>query len=101
AGSEVPYFNPDSDLMVLPGLRLTHTLYRRYETAWEQVGTVAAGGYGQSGYGPGGVIALGYGQRYRANDVLDMGFMVTGISRPYDGVRERELRIAFDLTYRF
>lgn len=101
AGSEVPYFNPDSDLMVLPGLRLTHTLYRRYETAWEQIGTVAAGGYGQSGYGPGGVIALGYGQRYRANDVLDMGFMVTGLSRPYDGVRERELRIAFDLTYRF
>lgn len=100
-GSEVPYFNPDSDLMVLPGLRATHTLYRRYETAWEQIGTVAAGGYDQSGHGTGGVVSLGYGQRYRANDVLDMGFMVTGISRPYDGDRERELRVAFDLSYRF
>ncbi len=96
-----PYFNPRSDLMLLPGARVTHTLYRRYETAWEQIGTVGAGTYTQQGYGTGGVIALGYGQRYRANDVLDMGAMVTGISRPYDGQRERELRITFDLAYRF
>lgn len=99
--SDAPYFNPRSDLMLLPGARLTHTLYRRYETAWEQIGTVGAGTYTQQGYGTGGVIALGYGQRYRANDVLDMGAMVTGISRPYDGQRERELRITFDLAYRF
>ena len=99
--AERPYFNPRSDLMVLPGLRLTHTLHRRYENAWEQIGTLGAGAYTQQGYGTGGVIALGYGQRYRANDVLDMGAMVTGISRPYDGRRERELRITFDLAYRF
>ena len=98
---DAPYFNPRSDLMLLPGARVTHTLYRRYETAWEQIGTLGAGTYTQQGYGTGGVIALGYGQRYRANDVLDMGAMVTGISRPYDGVRERELRIVFDLAYRF
>lgn len=100
-GSDVPYFNPRSDLTLVPGLRLTHTLYRRYETAWEQIGTVGAGAYTQQGYGTGGVFALGYGQRYRANDVLDMGAMITGISRPYDGDRERELRIVFDLAYRF
>jgi len=100
-GSDVPYFNPRSDLMLLPGLRLTHTLYRRYETAWEQIGTVGAGTYTQQDHGTGGVFALGYGQRYRANDVLDMGAMITGISRPYDGDRERELRIVFDLAYRF
>ncbi|SSW69287.1 Poly-beta-1,6-N-acetyl-D-glucosamine export protein [Achromobacter agilis] len=100
-GSDVPYFNPRADLMLLPSLRLTHTLYRRYETAWEQIGTVGAGAYSQRDYGTGGVIALGYGQRYRANDVLDMGAMITGISRPYDGDRERELRIVFDLAYRF
>lgn len=98
---DAPYYNPRSDLMVLPGARVTHTLYRRYETAWEQIGTIGAGTYTQQGYGTGGVIALGYGQRYRANDVLDLGAMVTGISRPYDGQRERELRIVFDLAYRF
>ncbi|EHK66558.1 outer membrane protein PgaA [Achromobacter arsenitoxydans SY8] len=96
-----PYFNPSADFMALPGVRVTHTLYRRYETAWEQIGTLGAGAYSQRGYGTGGVIALGYGQRYRANDVLDMGAMITGTSRPYDGDRERELRIVFDLAYRF
>lgn len=100
-GDDVPYFNPRSDLTVLPGLRATHTLYRRYETAWEQIGTLAAGTYSQQGYGTSGMLALGYGQRYRANDVLDMGAMVTGVNRTYDGQRERELRISFDLTYRF
>ena len=48
--------------MVLPGLRLTHTLHRRYENAWEQIGTLGAGAYTQQGYGTGGVIALGYGR---------------------------------------
>jgi len=96
-----PYFNPSADFMALPAVRVTHTLHRRYETAWEQIGTLGAGAYSQQGYGTGGVIALGYGQRYRANDVLDMGAMVTGTSRPYDGTRERELRIVFDLAYRF
>ena len=98
---DAPYFNPRADFMALPGVRVTHTLHRRYETAWEQIGTLGAGAYSQQGYGTGGVIALGYGQRYRANDVLDMGFMVTGTSRPYDGERERELRVVFDLAYRF
>ena len=52
--AERPYFNPRSDLMVLPGLRLTHTLHRRYENAWEQIGTLGAGAYTQQGYGTGG-----------------------------------------------
>lgn len=100
-GSDVPYFNPKSDLMVLPGMRLTHILHRRYETVWEQIGTIGAGSYSQNGYGTDPVLALGYGQRFRTNDVFDAGFMVTGISRSYDGAREHELRITFDLTYRF
>ena len=44
---------------------------------------------------------IGYGQRYRTNDVFDVGATVTATSRPYDGQRERGLRIVFDLTYRF
>lgn len=43
-GSDVSYFNPRSDLMLLPGLRLTHTLYRRHETAWEQIGRIPPAG---------------------------------------------------------
>uniref|UniRef100_UPI00333E4D04 poly-beta-1,6 N-acetyl-D-glucosamine export porin PgaA n=1 Tax=Castellaniella defragrans TaxID=75697 RepID=UPI00333E4D04 len=98
---DAPYFNPRSDLMMLPGLRLTHTLRQRYEMTWEQIATAAAGTYSQQGYGAAAAFVLGYGQRFRPNDVLDMDFMVTGTSRPYDGERERELRVVFDLNYRF
>ncbi len=95
------YFNPRSELGVLPSARLTHTLYRRYETVWEQQFLAGAGSYSQQGFGTGAVLLLGYGQRFRTNDVFDVGATVTGTSRPYDGKRERELRIVFDLTYRF
>ena len=44
---------------------------------------------------------IGYGQRYRWNDVLDAGANLSLISRPYDGDRERDLRLLVDLTYRF
>ncbi|MGY8526087.1 poly-beta-1,6 N-acetyl-D-glucosamine export porin PgaA [Paracidovorax citrulli] len=99
--ADTPYFNPRADLTVLPSVRLTHTLYRRYETAWEQQFLAGAGGYSQRGYGTGAILLIGYGQRFRTNDVFDVGATVTGTSRPYDGQRERELRIVFDLTYRF
>lgn len=98
---DTPYFNPRSDLSVLPSVRLTHTLYRRYETVWEQQFLAGAGSYSQQGYGTGAILLVGYGQRFRTNDVFDIGATITGTSRPYDGQRERELRIVFDLTYRF
>lgn len=96
-----PYFNPKSDLTVLPALQITHTLYQRYQNQWEQQFLVGAGTYTQQHYGTGGIFTLGYGQRYRYNDVLDIGFMVTGTSRPYDGQRERDFNFIINMTYRF
>ena len=98
---DVPYFNPRSDLEVLPTLNLTHILHRRYETVWEQRFLFGAGLYAQKGYGTGAIGALGYGMRYQFNDAFDIGATVTGVSRPYDGVRERELRIMFEMNLRF
>ncbi|WP_231906579.1 poly-beta-1,6 N-acetyl-D-glucosamine export porin PgaA [Cupriavidus gilardii] len=98
---DTPYYNPRSDLTLLPSVRLTHTLHRRYETVWEQQFLAGAGAYAQRGYGTGAIMMIGYGQRFRTNDVFDIGATITGTSRPYDGQRERELRIVFDLTYRF
>lgn len=98
---DAPYFNPRSDVMVLPALQLTHTLYQRYDTHWEQRVLLGAGAYHQQGYGTGGVVTLGYGQRVRWNRVLEAGIMVTGTSRPYDGRRERDLNVFLDLTMRF
>ncbi|MCF5655677.1 poly-beta-1,6 N-acetyl-D-glucosamine export porin PgaA [Pseudomonas poae] len=95
------YFNPKSDLTVLPVLNINHVLYRRYETQWSQQFQIGAGTYSQRDYSTGGVGLVGYGQRFRWNDVLDVGANLSLISRPYDGDRERDLRLLVDLTYRF
>lgn len=60
-----------------------------------------AGIYAQRGHGSGAIAALGYGLRYRFDELLEAGVDVTGISRPYDGKREREARVMFDLRIRF
>lgn len=99
--SNTLYFNPASDLAVLPALRLTHTLYRRYETQWDQQFFVGAGTYSQQNHGTGGVFTIGYGQRFRYNDVLDIGFNLSSTTRPYDGQRERDLSVVVDMTVRF
>jgi biofilm PGA synthesis protein PgaA len=101
SSDEGPYFSPRSDLEVLPTVNLTHTLYRRYETVLDQYFLVGAGTYTQEDHGTGAIGALGYGLRYRYNDVFDIGATVTGVSRPYDGVREREVRVMLDMTFRF
>lgn len=95
------YFNPKSDFTVLPVLTINHVLYHRYETQWSQQFQVGAGTYSQRDYSTGGMALIGYGQRYRWNDVLDVGANLSLISRPYDGDRERDLRLLVDLTYRF
>ena len=95
------YFNPKSDFTVLPMINVNHVLYHRYETQWSQQFQIGAGTYSQRDYTTGGIGLIGYGQRYRWNDVLEMGANLSLISRPYDGDRERDLRLLVDLTYRF
>jgi biofilm PGA synthesis protein PgaA len=96
-----PYFNPRADHSVLPAVRLSQMLYRRYETVWEHQLTLGAGVYAQRGYGSGGIRMWSYGQRFRTNDVFELGASVSGQKRPYDGVRERSLRFDLDMTFRF
>lgn len=98
---DTPYFNPRSDFSVLPTATVNHVLYHRYETQWSQQFQVGAGTYSQRDYGTGGVALVGYGQRFRWNDVLETGANLSWISRPYDGERESDLRLIVDLTYRF
>lgn len=99
--SDAPYFNPRADLTILPALSLTHTLHRRYDNVLEQRFMLGAGVYAQRDYGTGVIAAVGYGLRYRHDEILEAGISVTGVSRPYDGRREREARIMFDLQIRF
>lgn len=99
--NEVPYFNPKSDLGVMPTVTANHVLYRRYETAWSQQFQIGAGSYSQRDYGTGAMGLLGYGQRFLWNDVLEAGATLSWLNRPYDGDRESDLRLLVDLTYRF
>ena len=98
---DVPYFNPKSDLSVLPMVSVNHLLYQRYETRWSQQFQVGAGTYTQKYHSTGGMALLGYGQRYSWNDVVEVGGMLSAINRPYDGERETDLRLMVDLTFRF
>ncbi|KAF1031219.1 MAG: Poly-beta-1,6-N-acetyl-D-glucosamine export protein [Pseudomonas sp.] len=98
---DTPYFNPRADFSVLPTVTVNHVLYHRYETQWSQQFQLGAGTYSQRDYSTGGVALVGYGQRYRWNDVLETGANLSWISRPYDGERESDVRLLVDLTYRF
>lgn len=98
---DTPYYSPRADLDIAPALQVSHILYRRYETIWEQVFQAGAGAYVQREHGTAATGLIGYGQRLRMHDVFEAGLMATTTSRPYDGVRERETRIQFDLNYRF
>lgn len=98
---DTAYFNPRSDFSALPAIRATHILYRRYQTVWEHHLTLGAGAYAQRGFGSGTVGMWEYGQRYRTNDVFEVGVSISGLSRPYDGRRDHTLRAGFDMTFRF
>lgn len=97
----VPYYNPKRDVSAVAGLRAEHVLYRHYETVWKQQFEAGAGGYWQKGYSAGAINQLGYGQRIQWNNVVDAGVKLTWDKRPYDGKRERNIALAFDLNVRF
>ena len=99
--TDVPYYSPRKEYSLLPSLTLQHSLLRRYETAWTQQISLGAGTVYQQGFGTGTMIQLSYGQRFQANDMLELGATLAHQSRPYDGVREREWRLVFDMTLRF
>lgn len=99
--TNVPYYSPRRETSVLPTLTWNHTIHQRYETAWTQQASLGLGSVHQQSYGSGATSMLSYGQRYRRNDVFDVGATLSTLSRPYDGIREREWRLVFDMTFRF
>lgn len=99
--TDVPYFNPKSGFTVLPTLQLSHILYRRYQTVWRQHGQIGAGSYSQQDFGTDPIGFASYGQRLSLDDRFDAGVTVSALTRPYDGDREHEYELLFDINYRF
>ncbi|MER1968152.1 poly-beta-1,6 N-acetyl-D-glucosamine export porin PgaA [Castellaniella sp. GW247-6E4] len=98
---DAPYFNPRRDFEWLPSLRLTHTIYQRYEARLEQTFLLGAGAYTQQGYGSAAIGVLGYGLRWKASDTFEAGIQASVSSRPYDGERETGFRVLLDMSLRF
>ncbi|GIZ12637.1 poly-beta-1,6 N-acetyl-D-glucosamine export porin PgaA [Pseudomonas sp. NCCP-436] len=98
---DVPYFNPKSELAVMPKVRLQHTLHQRYETRWTQHVELGGGAIYQRYYGTDPAALISYGQRLSLDDRFDAGLGLSALSRSYDGDREHEIRLLFDLNYRF
>lgn len=98
---DVIYYNPKRDFAYVPAVTLNHIMYRRYKTIWSQQVQLGVGGYWEKNYGNGLVTTAGYGQRVQWNDVIDTGVAVVYDKRPYDGKREHDVTLSFDLNYRF
>ncbi|UTO97190.1 hypothetical protein NML20_13600 [Escherichia coli] len=64
-------------------------------------GASLVGASWQKHYGTDVVTQLGYGQRISWNDVIDAGATLRWEKRPYDGDREHNLYVEFDMTFRF
>lgn len=99
--SNTPYFNPKQDLSIVPALMADHQIYRAENKTWSQQFYLAVGDYQQKHYGSGVITTVGYGQRLQMNNIVETGFMLTWDKRPYDGVRERNIAVAFDVNVRF
>lgn len=99
--NDVAYYSPRSERSLLPTLSWNHTLRQSPTSAWTQQASVGLGGLHQRGYGSSAVGVISYGQRYRANELFDFGATLSATSRSYDGTREREWRLVFDMTQRF
>ncbi|MFY3733803.1 poly-beta-1,6 N-acetyl-D-glucosamine export porin PgaA [Escherichia coli] len=98
---DTPYFNPEKTLDIVPALEASHLLWRKYENSWQQIFSAGAGTSWQKNYGTDLVTQLGYGQRVAWNDVIDAGATVRWEKRPYDGNREHNLYVEFDMTFKF
>ena len=98
---DVPYYNPKSDLSVVPALAAEHIMYRHYDTVWSQKMVAGAGAYWQQKHGTGAITQLGYGQRLQWNRTFDGNVMLTWDRRPYDGQQESNLGVSFEMNVRF
>ncbi|CAI0698666.1 Poly-beta-1,6-N-acetyl-D-glucosamine export protein precursor [Serratia entomophila] len=98
---DAPYYNPKSDFTLMPSVTFDSVLYRHYQTQWSQQIQAGAGSYWQQDYARKAITQLGYGQRIGWGGVLDAGAMLQWEKHPYDGKRERNISLTFDLNYRF
>ena len=107
------YYSPKSDLSIMPGLRLTHALYRHYDRQWEHYLELGAGRYYENytwcesssecrtRHDNTPLWMARYGQDIQLSDVLNVGASAQVTRQSYDGVSERDIQLMLDMNYRF
>ncbi|MDA8477709.1 poly-beta-1,6 N-acetyl-D-glucosamine export porin PgaA [Citrobacter sp. Awk 4] len=98
---DTPYYNPEKTLDIVPAFEVNHLLWRNYENSWQQTFSAGVGTSWQKNYGTDLITQVGYGQRVAWNDVIDAGATLRWEKRPYDGDREHNLYVEFDMTFKF
>ncbi|MBS0856274.1 MULTISPECIES: poly-beta-1,6 N-acetyl-D-glucosamine export porin PgaA [unclassified Tatumella] len=95
------YYSPARDLTLLPALSLENILYRHYDTQWSHSFSVGVGRYWEKNYPARLMTTISYGQRLQLAKVFEIGASVNWSKQPYDGDREKDLSLSFDMDYRF
>jgi biofilm PGA synthesis protein PgaA len=88
AGSDVPYFNPDSEYSYGGTLEYAGILSRRFDSSWSHRVVFGLGEYVQQDYSATPIWDVEYQQRWRINDAFSINGGVLYRSRVYDGDRE-------------
>lgn len=101
AGSDVPYFNPESEKVFGVALRYDGILWRRYERNWSHYLNLGAGNYMQRDFDSGAIWNAEYGQRWQVSQTLSINYGLLYRSRIYDGAREGYSAILGGVNWRF
>ncbi len=101
AGSDVPYFNPESDLSVGGTLEYVGVLSRRFERSWSHRVAVGLASYAQQHHGAGAIWDVEYEHRWRLSPLLAVNGGLLYRSRIYDGAREGYGAFVAGLEWRF
>lgn len=97
----VSYFNPrrDHDVM-LTGMG-DYITWRNYDYRFTQRLEAGLGRYWQYGYPSGAITYLRYGHDWQLGRSVEWRYGVAIVMRPYDGVRETQIRADMHLLWRF
>ncbi len=96
-----PYFNPKSEAEIDGSLTYGAVLWRRYEKALSHAVTAGAGAYAQQSYGTLPVFTLEYSQSLNWTERFSAAYGVGFESRPYDGDREDDINVFFNISWKF
>ncbi len=88
AGSNVPYFNPESDLSIGATFEYVGILSRRFERGWSHRLAVGVAGYEQEHFDASTIWDVEYEHRLRLSPLFSINGGVLYRSRIYDGERE-------------